>query len=174
MFKDVFDQELQQFDSFVDQECFRLLSNHSLRVAVVEGLTGGLLAHRLMYQPGSSSYFMGGIICYDNLLKINLCGVSPKTIRTYGPASQEVVSEMLTGVKRIIPADIYLGIVGIAGPPDSQFTSTQIGKICFGVHKDNRTYIKEMMLPGNRSEILSRATSSVIGFLNQLLKQSDS
>jgi PncC family amidohydrolase len=94
----------------------QLLTQAGLRVAVAESCTGGLLGHVLTNVPGSSAYFLGGVIAYDDSAKTNLLGVSTETIKEHGAVSAECALEMARGAQRIFGADITLAVTGIAGP----------------------------------------------------------
>ena len=93
-----------------------LLAEKGLTVAVAESCTGGLIAHRLTNVPGSSAYFLGGVVAYANEVKERVLGVRPETLRRYGAVSREVALEMARGVRRLLGADIALSATGIAGP----------------------------------------------------------
>ncbi len=92
------------------------LRQWGLKLAVAESCTGGLLADRLTDLPGSSDYFLGGVVAYSNETKAILLGVSRKTLRQHGAVSRETVIEMARGARKILGADLALSISGIAGP----------------------------------------------------------
>jgi len=94
----------------------RLLAERGLTVAVAESCTGGLIAHRLTNVPGSSRYFLGGVVAYANEVKERMLGVRPETLRQHGAVSRETALEMARGVRRLLGADIALSATGIAGP----------------------------------------------------------
>ena len=94
----------------------RLLAERGLTVAVAESCTGGLIAHRLTNVPGSSRYFLGGVVAYANEVKEGVLGVRSETLRRHGAVSQETALEMARGVRRLLGADIALSATGIAGP----------------------------------------------------------
>ena len=94
----------------------RLLAERGLTVAVAESCTGGLIAHRLTNVPGSSAYFLGGVVAYANEVKERVLGVRPETLRRYGAVSRETALEMARRVRRLLGADIALSATGIAGP----------------------------------------------------------
>jgi PncC family amidohydrolase len=100
----------------IEQTLGRLLLQHRLWLAVAESCTGGLVSHRLTNVPGSSAYFKGGVIAYDNAVKQAVLGVLGTLIEQHGAVSPEVALAMAVGVKRALQADIGLGITGIAGP----------------------------------------------------------
>lgn len=93
-----------------------LLKQNNKTIAVAESCTGGYLAHSLTRQPGSSAYFLGGIIAYSNPSKINLLGVSAHTLASEGAVSEATVRQMAEGVRQRFGADIGLATSGIAGP----------------------------------------------------------
>jgi PncC family amidohydrolase len=78
--------------------------------------TGGLVGHRLTNVPGSSAYFLGGVIAYSYDAKEHLLGVRHNTLYDYGAVSEPVVHEMARGVRRALGADIGVAVTGIAGP----------------------------------------------------------
>ncbi len=100
----------------LEREVGELLKELGLTLAVAESCTGGLLAHRLTNIPGSSSYFIGGVVAYSNQVKTSLLGVSEETIKTKGAVSEETALQMARGVRELLKADIGIGITGIAGP----------------------------------------------------------
>ena len=94
----------------------RLLIRRQLSIAVAESCTGGLLGHRITNIPGSSVYFKGGVICYDNAVKQSLLGVPHELFERHGAVSPEVAQAMARGVSCALKAGIGLSITGIAGP----------------------------------------------------------
>lgn len=108
-----------------------ILRQRGLRLAAAESCTGGLLSHLITNVPGSSTYFMGGVISYSNEAKVRLLGVRWSTLEKYGAVSQEAVLEMASGVRKALAADIGLSISGVAGPgggsPDKPVGLTWIG-----------------------------------------------
>ncbi len=94
----------------------RLLTAKNMTLGLAESCTGGLVAHRLTEVPGSSSYFLGGIIAYAYEVKERLLGVRHDTIYDHGAVSAETALEMARGARRALGSDIGLSITGIAGP----------------------------------------------------------
>ncbi|HSD82824.1 MAG TPA: CinA family protein [Anaerolineae bacterium] len=93
-----------------------LLIQHKLTLATAESCTGGLIGHRLTEVPGSSEYFLGGIIAYSNEIKERMLGVSHGTLEKHGAVSVETAIEMAHGARRVLQTDIAVSVTGIAGP----------------------------------------------------------
>lgn len=85
-------------------------------LSVAESCTGGGLGHLLTTAAGSSAYFRGGVISYDNAVKIELLGVSPADLETQGAVSDAVAQQMAAGVRSRLKTDWGVSITGIAGP----------------------------------------------------------
>lgn len=93
-----------------------LLLELGLTLATAESCTGGLLAHRITNVPGSSAYFLGGVVAYAYEAKEILLGVRHETLQTYGAVSEETAREMAQGARQRMGADVAVAITGIAGP----------------------------------------------------------
>ncbi|GIV54637.1 MAG: CinA-like protein [Candidatus Kapaibacterium sp.] len=89
---------------------------HGKTLAVAESCTGGMLGAEITSVPGSSSYFLGGLICYADAVKIHFGGVRPETLAQYGAVSQQTVEELARYVRAAYGSDIAVAISGIAGP----------------------------------------------------------
>jgi nicotinamide-nucleotide amidase len=85
-------------------------------LAVAESCTAGLLGGALTDVPGSSAYFLGGVISYADRVKSEQLRVSEETLRRYGAVSQQTAAAMALGVRQLLGADIGLSITGVAGP----------------------------------------------------------
>ncbi|HEY9736991.1 MAG TPA: competence/damage-inducible protein A [Trichocoleus sp.] len=93
-----------------------LLRSHQYTLAVAESCTGGGLGQAITAVSGSSAYFQGGVIAYDNAVKVNLLGVDPKTLDTLGAVSGPVAEQMALGVQQRLQTHWGLSITGVAGP----------------------------------------------------------
>src|SRR5713101_32517 len=108
----IFSTEGQPLEVVVAQ---LLIMNHAT-IAAAESCTGGLLAQRLTTVAGSSSYFLGGVVCYSNELKSAWADVPAETIQAKGAVSAEVAIALADGIRRRVGSVLGLGITGIAGP----------------------------------------------------------
>jgi PncC family amidohydrolase len=110
-----------------------ILRGRGLKLATAESCTGGLIADRITDVPGSSDYFLGGVVAYAYEAKVGVLGVSWDTLKTYGAVSGETVLEMARGARRLLEADLAVSVSGIAGPggglPDKPVGTTWIGLV---------------------------------------------
>ncbi len=93
-----------------------LLRSRGLKLATAESCTGGLVADHITDIPGSSDYFLGGVVAYAYEAKVTLLHVSWDTLQLHGAVSRETVIEMARGVRVFLGADIGVSVSGIAGP----------------------------------------------------------
>jgi PncC family amidohydrolase len=108
-----------------------LLRQKGLKLATAESCTGGLVADFITNVPGSSDYFIGGVVAYSYEAKVTLLHVSWETLRIHGAVSRRTVIEMAQGVRTALGADIGISVSGIAGPaggmPGKPVGTTWIG-----------------------------------------------
>lgn len=93
-----------------------LLRARGWRLAVAESCTAGLLGYHITEVPGSSAYFVGGVIVYADALKTRLLQVQEATLHRWGAVSPQTALEMAAGARRLTGADVGVSITGIAGP----------------------------------------------------------
>ena len=93
-----------------------MLKARNLTISTAESCTGGFLAHKITSVPGSSAYYWGSVIAYDNSLKIRQLGVSENTLAEHGAVSEATVREMVKGAIDLLGTDIAVATSGIAGP----------------------------------------------------------
>ena len=111
----------------------RLLRERRLKLVLAESCTGGLFGSRITDVPGSSEYFLGGVVAYAYEAKVNLLNVSWDTLNTKGAVSRETVLEMARGIRALLKGDIAMSVSGIAGPgggtPEKPVGTTWIGLV---------------------------------------------
>jgi competence/damage-inducible protein CinA-like protein len=93
-----------------------LLQLQKKTMATAESCTGGYVAHLITSIPGSSSYYKGSVVSYDNSVKKDLLKVSASTLEEYGAISEETVTEMVKGVLNLLQTDYAVATSGIMGP----------------------------------------------------------
>lgn len=140
------------------------LGRRGWRLAVAESCTGGLLGHRITRVPGSSSYFLGGIISYSNQAKESLLGVSAETLAQHGAVSQETALEMAAGACRALGADIGISITGIAGPSGGT-ADKPVGLTWVGVQSPRGARAERFVFPHDRQGNRAAAAEAALRLL---------
>lgn len=118
-------------------------------IATAESCTGGRIAQEITSEPGSSQYFLGSVIAYDNQVKKNILGVSQQTLEDNGAVSEETVKEMVLGACKLLKADIAVATSGIAGP-EGGTSEKPVGTIWIAVGNADRMISKKLQLSKNR------------------------
>ena len=107
-----------------------LLEKSSIKIALAESCTGGLLAAHLTAQAGSSRWFDRGFVTYSNAAKTESVGVSPSQIEQYGAVSEEIAKALAQGALKHSEAQTSIAITGIAGPGGAT-ENKPVGMVCF-------------------------------------------
>ena len=137
-----------------------LLKTAQQTLSVAESCTGGGLGAMLTEIPGSSSYFLGGIIAYANQVKNALLNVNNQDLEKYGAVSEIVAQQMALGVKQRLQTDWGLSITGIAGP-DGDTKTKPIGLVYLGLATpENQTFGYEYHFGKQRGRELIRYLSA--------------
>ena len=140
----------------------KMLKARNLTLATMESCTGGLLANAITDVAGSSGYFRGGLVAYNNDMKVNH-GVDPHTIEAHGAVSPETAREMAQVARRSLKADVGIGITGVAGPEELE--GKPVGTVHIGVSGPSHDKLHTGRYPPPRLDIKGR---TVIAALNQL------
>jgi nicotinamide-nucleotide amidase len=134
------------------------------RVAVAESCTGGLIAKRLTDRAGSSEVFVGGVIAYDNAVKVAELGVSEADLRQHGAVSEVVARQMARGVAERLGAEAGIAVTGIAGPgggtPDKP-----VGTVWLAIAMDGGVEAHRLSLGADREAIRERAAQEAVSRL---------
>jgi competence/damage-inducible protein CinA-like protein len=150
-------------DESMEHAVAKLLAARGLTLAVAESLTGGLVASRLVDVPKASDWFRGGVVSYATDVKFSVLGVPEGPVVT-----AEAAAAMATGVRRLLGADIGLGVTGVAGPdpmegqpPGTVFLAAAIG--------DAEPVVRPVTLPGDRERVRQFACISLLDMLRRML-----
>ncbi len=129
-----------------------LLMENRATIAAAESCTGGLLAERLTRIPGSSNYFLGGVVCYSNEMKTAWAGVPAEMIAAKGAVSSEVAIALAEGIRRNVGSTLGVGITGVAGPGGGS-EEKPVGTVHIAVAGPGGVKERLVHLPGDREAI---------------------
>ena len=139
----------------------RVLTENRATIAVAESCTGGLLAERLTNIPGSSVYFLGGVVCYSNELKSALVDVPAELIESKGAVSPDVALALADGIRKRTGATIGVGVTGIAGPGGGT-PEKPVGLVHIGIADERGPRERRFQFPGDRERIRMHASQTAL------------
>ncbi|MCC6711939.1 MAG: competence/damage-inducible protein A [Candidatus Dadabacteria bacterium] len=146
-----------------------LLRERGLTLATAESCTGGLIAHRVTNIPGSSEYFLEGVVSYSNEAKEKILGVPHDALVEHGAVSGPVVEAMARGVRKLAGSDIGVAVSGIAGPGGGT-PEKPVGTVYIGTDSASHGAGSERFLFfGTREEIKLATSSRAIMTVMQIL-----
>lgn len=156
-------------DTNVAEVIGELLKEKNWTLATAESCTGGYIAHKITENAGSSAYYQGSIIAYDNAVKQSLLNVDAKTLEAHGAVSEQTVIEMAKGTLAALNVDVALSISGIAGPGGGT-SEKPVGTIWIAVATEDK--IKTFKIQGGkkRAQNIQYATTRAFGLLWSFLK----
>lgn len=146
-----------------------LLRRQGLTLATAESCTGGFIGNLVTDVPGSSDYYVGGIIAYSNNTKTRLLGVKVATLRRSGAVSSAVVKEMAHGVRVRLRADVGIAVSGIAGPAGGT-KKKPTGLVYVGLASDNHVCSQKFRFSGSRREVKEQAAAAALGLCRRALE----
>lgn len=133
-------------------EVVAALTTRQLILATAESCTGGWLSKAITDIAGSSAVFDRGFVTYSNQSKIDMLGVAPDVLETFGAVSEETTQQMALGATDNSAANIAISTSGIAGPGGGSHEKP-VGTICFGWQIDSKTTSATKLLTGDRDEV---------------------
>ena len=137
-------------------------------ISVAESCTGGMLAQRLTSVPGSSRYFMSGVVCYSNESKMELAGIPPLLIEMQGAVSEEVARGLAEGIRARSGTTIGVGVTGIAGPGGGS-AEKPVGTIHIAVASPAETQHRQFFFPGDREKIRWQTSQTALDMVRREL-----
>lgn len=138
------------------------------RLAVAESCTGGMLGQRLTAIAGSSDVVAGGVIAYDNEVKIELLGVDRELLQRHGAVSEEIATAMAAGARRRFGVDIGIGVTGVAGPGGGS-AEKPVGTVWIAVATPDEMIVRHLRLFGDRDEVRRRAAQAALDLVRRSL-----
>ena len=151
----------------------KLLSQKSLTLSVAESCTGGKIAQKITAVAGSSKYFKGGIVAYDNQVKIDILQIKPALINEFSAVSAQVAAEMATNVRKIMNTDFGIATTGEAGPNHGN-SNAALGTVFIAIATPTKTIVTENSFGQPREKVIDRAVNKALELLHkELLKNKE-
>ena len=146
------------------QELHELCLANDITISVAESCTSGSIASSLSKLSGSSKYFKGGIIAYNNDIKMDILDVSEEIIVSYGEVSAEVVNLMANNILSKFNSNFSIATTGFAGPVGGT-KDNPIGTVFIAVSNIYSTIVRRFFFEGDRSKIIVMAVESALSLL---------
>jgi len=156
-------------DIRIEEIIGELLHKKKLTLATAESCTGGLIAQRITDIPGSSGYFWGSVVAYDNTIKESVLKVPKDILANYGAVSHETALAMAQGAKKLLNTDIAIAITGIAGPQGGT-PDKPVGLVYISLVGENINICKKFIFSGTRNEIRWRSANWALYLLKRSLE----
>jgi nicotinamide-nucleotide amidase len=146
-----------------------LMIEKNYTLSVAESCTGGLVQEILTSVPGSSGYFLGGIVSYSNEIKIKHLNIKQSTLTKYGAVSVETATEMAEGVRNATKSTYGIAITGIAGP-DGGSEDKPVGTVCFAISDKTQKITRSLVFNGDRPAVRRKAAEYIILLLIETIR----
>lgn len=148
----------------------RLLLSKRLTLSTAESCTGGMIGAAVTSVPGSSEWFRGGVIAYNNRIKMSLLNVPEEILEKHGAVSAEAVSAMAKGAAGRLNTDCAIAVSGIAGP-DGGTEDKPVGLVFIGVYCKGKVEVFKNIFSGSREDVRENATDRSLKYLIKILKK---
>ncbi|AFM42115.1 competence/damage-inducible protein CinA-like protein [Desulfosporosinus acidiphilus SJ4] len=146
----------------------QILKENHLTVSTAESCTGGLLGAALTQEPGSSEFYLGGVVSYSNSLKQQLLGVNEKTLGLFGAVSEEVAKEMAEGIRTRSGSDFAVSTTGIAGPGGGSDLKP-VGLVYIGFASTEKVYAQKFQFYGERESVRQLTVQAALNGIRQYM-----
>ena len=154
--------------AYTDKSIIELLHqkaiDKNISISTAESCTGGKISNSLITMPGSSKYYRGSIVAYDNEVKIKMLNVSESILQNFGAVSEQVVEIMADSAKQIFNTDFSVSVSGIAGP-DGGSNEKPVGTAWIGISGKNRTISRKFVFSNIRDLNISFFTNMALVML---------
>jgi competence/damage-inducible protein CinA-like protein len=161
----IFSRSNETLEAVVGQ----LLKLRGYTLATAESCTGGLLAGRITDVPGSSEYFLEGVVSYSNEAKIDLLGVPKKLIATHGAVSEPVAGAMAAGIRKRAGSTLGIGVTGLAGPGGGS-PEKPVGLVYIALADDSQTTTRKFIFPGDRQFIRTLTVNAALDMVRRRIR----
>jgi nicotinamide-nucleotide amidase len=155
-------------DESMEMVVGRMLKDKKQTVATAESCTGGFIGHLLSKHAGSSQFYTGGVISYDNRIKTEYLDVPADILQTVGAVSKEAVEQMAMAVREKMNTDYGVSVSGIMGP-SGQTEEKPLGMVWIGVANKEKVHSKVFYLRFDRSRNIEVTATQAINLLRLLI-----
>ncbi|MDH7459787.1 competence/damage-inducible protein A [Chitinophagaceae bacterium 26-R-25] len=146
----------------------KLLLSKKQTVGTAESCTGGYIAHLITSHAGSSAYFKGSVVSYDNDVKTDLLGVTSETLKTAGAVSEETVTQMVKGALQQLKTDYAVAVSGIMGP-DGGSVEKPVGTVWVAVGNNKKISTQKLWFRYERKRNIELTAINALNLLRKFI-----
>ena len=150
----------------IDSKVAGQLRDSTLTLSVAESCSGGLISKRLTDIPGSSGYFLLGVVTYSNKTKEKVLGVPKELLEQYGAVSSEVAAAMAEGVRALSGSDLAIATTGIAGP-DGGTAEKPVGTVLIAITGPGGSEAFQYCFQGDRGMVREATAEAALELLSR-------
>ena len=157
------------------KEIGKKLVSRSLYLSTAESCTGGYLGHLTTKFSGASRYYLGGVVSYANIGKMNILDVRQETLDTFGAVSKQTAGEMAAGIQRVFASNEYpleqiigLSITGIAGPGGGT-AEKPVGLVWISLESSRVQVSRQFQFKGTRLQIIKQSAQMALEMLLEII-----
>jgi len=145
-----------------------ILTKKNKTISIAESCTGGYISHLITSIAGSSAYYKGSVIAYENNIKIAELKVNPDTLKKFGAVSIECAKEMASGILKKFNTDYAIATTGIAGPT-GETPDKPIGTVCIAIAAKNEVTAQKFIFGNHRERNIRMAADMALSMLNKVI-----
>jgi len=146
----------------------KTLTEKNKTISIAESCTGGFISHLITSIAGSSAYYKGSIIAYENEIKMAELHVKADTLKNYGAVSIECAKEMAGGILKKFNTDYAIATTGIAGPT-GETPDKPIGTVCIAIATKTEVSAQKFIFGNNRERNIRMAADMALSMLNKVI-----
>ncbi|ERJ57284.1 CinA family protein [Sphingobacterium paucimobilis] len=160
----------KQINEQILRHCGKLLVSNDLKLSCVESMSSGFLSAVIAMEVNSGDYYLGSVVCYDNIVKEKLLGVSTSKINKYCAESAVVTLRILDGLSKLMPQkSVYVSVTGLAYETDNPKQRRPIGTVYYAFALGDEKVIFKKKFSGTAAEIILATCNSLLSDLRQWL-----
>ena len=133
-------------------------------LVTAESLTGGGIGAALTAVSGSSAVYKGGVISYTNAVKNSMLDVPEEILECYGAVSQWTAGYMVSGVRKLLCADVAVSVTGLAGPGGDEF-GNPVGTVFIGYEDASRSVVRHFVFSGDRDSVRLQTIEAALSLI---------
>lgn len=160
------DEDLRSLATAIGLAC----RAHGVTLSTVESCTGGLVGHWITEEPGSSDYFLGGLLTYSDAIKADLAEVPAATLAAHGAVSAQVAVAMAEGGRRRLGTTLAVAVTGVAGPGGGS-DAKPVGLTYVAVADDAGDLVRRFTWTGDRAENKRSSAEAALHLVLERLKE---